>query len=163
LGQQNRAWHGHLLHAGGEVGRLAHRRVIHVQIAADGAHHDFPSIQANADLHGHAMTSLHLGSILLHRRLHVQRGIATAHRVILMGNGRSEQSHDAIAHHLIDRPFIAVHRVHHQREDGIEELARVLGVPVGEQCHGAFQVGKEHGDLLALAFEGGLGGEDFLG
>jgi hypothetical protein len=28
---------------------------------------------------------------------------------------------------------------------------------------GAFQIGNQHGDLLALALQGGLGGEDFLG
>jgi hypothetical protein len=30
--------------------------------------------------------------------------------------------------------------------------------PVGR----VFDIGKENGDLLALAFQGGLGGEDFL-
>ena len=29
--------------------------------------------------------------------------------------------------------------------------------------HRALEVGEEHGDLLALAFEGALGGEDLLG
>ena len=46
---------------------------------------------------------------------------------------------------------------------GSRSCAGVFGVTVGQQLHRALQVGKEHGDLLALAFEGGLGGEDFLG
>ena len=53
--------------------------------------------------------------------------------------------------------------LHHPLEHGIEELARLLGVPVGEQLHRALEVGEEHRDLLALALEGGLRGEDLLG
>jgi hypothetical protein len=34
---------------------------------------------------------------------------------------------------------------------------------VSEQLHRALEVGEEDGDLLALAFQGGLGGEDLLG
>ena len=37
---------------------------------------------------------------------------------------------------------------------GIEELARLLGVAVGQQLRGALEVGKQHRDLLALAFQG---------
>jgi len=70
------------------VGRLAHRRVIHAEVAAEGAHHDFLGIQANADLHGHAMAALHLGGVLFHRSLHRQRRIAGPHRVICMRQRR---------------------------------------------------------------------------
>jgi hypothetical protein len=54
-------------------------------------------------------------------------------------------------------------RGHHLLQHRVEELARLLGIAVGQQLHGAFQVGEQHGDLLAFTFEGGLGGEDFLG
>jgi hypothetical protein len=53
--------------------------------------------------------------------------------------------------------------LHHPLEDGIEELPGLLGVAVGQQLHRALEIGEEHRHLLALAFEGGLGGEDFLG
>jgi hypothetical protein len=36
------------------------------------------------------------------------------------------------------------------------------GVAVREQLHGPLQVGKQHGDLFALAFQRAAGGEDFL-
>ena len=45
----------------------------------------------------------------------------------------------------------------------IEEFARLFGIAVGEQLHRAFHIGEQHRDLLALAFERALGGEDFLG
>jgi hypothetical protein len=53
--------------------------------------------------------------------------------------------------------------LHHQLEDWIEDLARLLGIAVGEQLHRALEVGEQDSDLLALTFEGGLGREDFLG
>jgi hypothetical protein len=56
-----------------------------------------------------------------------------------------------------------VDRLHHAFEDRIEELARFFGVTVGEQLHRPFEVGEQDGDLLALTFEGCLGGEDPLG
>ena len=53
--------------------------------------------------------------------------------------------------------------LHHELQDWVEDLSRVFRVAVGEQLHRAFQIGEEDGHLLALAFQGGLGGEDFLG
>ena len=75
--------------------------------------------------------------------------------MVLVGERRAEQRHDAVAHHLVDRALVAVDGLHHPLEDGIEELARLLGVAVGQELHRALEVGEEHGDLLALAFEGG--------
>jgi hypothetical protein len=37
------------------------------------------------------------------------------------------------------------------------------GSAVGQDFHGALEIGEEHSDLLALAFEGGLGRKDLLG
>ena len=60
-------------------------------------------------------------------------------------------------------PSIAMHGVHHALQHRIEELPGLLGIAVGEEFHRALEVGKQHGDLLALAFQGAAGGEDFLG
>ena len=83
--------------------------------------------------------------------------------MVLMGHRRAKQRHNAIAHDLVHRAFVAVHGRHHALQHGIEELPGLLGIAVGEQFHGAFEVGKQHGDLLALAFQGASGGEDLLG
>jgi hypothetical protein len=96
------------------------------------------------------------------RLLHGEGGIARPHGVVLMGDGGTKQRHDPVAHNLIDRALIAVHRVHHALEHRVEQCTRFLGVPVGQQFHGALEVGKEHGDLLALAFQGTAGGQDLL-
>jgi plasmid stabilization system protein ParE len=58
---------------------------------------------------------------------------------------------------------VAMHRLHHPFEDRIENLPRFLGITIGQQLHRALEVGKEDGDLLALAFEGRFRVEDLLG
>ena len=83
--------------------------------------------------------------------------------MILMGQGRPEQRHDAIAHDLVHRALVAVHGLHHALQHRVEELPGLLRIAVGQQLHRAFEVGKQHGDLLALAFQGTAGGEDLLG
>src|SRR5262249_61657025 len=64
---------------------------------------------------------------------------------------------------LLDRAHRALRRRHHPFEHGIEKPPRFLRIAVGEQLHGALEVGKEHSDLLALTFNGRLGVEDALG
>ena len=80
-----------------------------------------------------------------------------------MRQRRPKQGHDAIAHHLVDGAFVLVHGRHHAVEHRIEQLPRLLRVALGQQLHGPLEVGEEHRDLLALAFQGGAGGEDLLG
>jgi hypothetical protein len=75
----------------------------------------------------------------------------------------TEQRHDPVSHDLVDGAFVAMDRVHHPLQHGIENLARLLGVTIGEQFHRALEVCEEDRDLLALAFERGLRREDLLG
>ena len=136
--------------------------VVHVQVAADRPHHHLARVQPDADVEGHAMGALHLSSVLLHGLLHAQGGVAGAHRVVLMRQRRPKQGHNAIAHDLVDGAFVAGARPPSCVEHRVEELSRLLGVALGQQLHGALEVGEEHRDLLALAFQGAAGGEDFL-
>jgi hypothetical protein len=45
--------------------------------------------------------------------------------------------------------------VDHLMEDGVEHLACVLRIPVGDKLCRAFDVSEQHGHLLPLVFEGG--------
>ena len=83
--------------------------------------------------------------------------------MVLVGDRRAEERHDPVAHHLVDGALVVMDGLHHPLEDGVEELPRLLGVAVGEQLHRALQVGEEDRDLLALALEGALRGENLLG
>jgi hypothetical protein len=56
-----------------------------------------------------------------------------------------------------------VDRLHHAFEQGIEKLARVFRITIGEELCRSFQVGEEDRHLFSLAFERGLGVQDFLG
>jgi hypothetical protein len=98
-----------------------------------------------------------------HDLLHRQGGIAGPHRMIFMRQRGAEQRHDAVAHDLIHGALVLMNRGHHPLKHRVEELARLLGIAIGQQLHGAFQIGKQDRDLFAFTFEGGLGGEDFLG
>jgi hypothetical protein len=53
--------------------------------------------------------------------------------------------------------------LHHPFQHRVQELPGLLGVPIGQELHGALEVGEEDGDLLPFALEGALGGEDLLG
>jgi hypothetical protein len=79
------------------------------------------------------------------------------------GQWGPEQRHNSVTHDLIHGPFVAVHGRHHAFQDWVEELTGFLGITIGQQFHRAFEIGKQHRDLLAFAFEGTAGGEDFLG
>ena len=162
-GEPDAAGRRELLHARRQVRGLAHGGVVHAEIAADRAHHDLAGVEADADLHLHALRAAQLLRVAPHGVLHPERGVARAHGVILVGERRAEQRHDAVAHHLVDGALVAVDGLHHPLEDGIEDLARLLGIAVGEQLHRALEVGEEHRDLLALALQRGLRGEDLLG
>jgi hypothetical protein len=83
--------------------------------------------------------------------------------MIFMGDGGAEQRLDPVPHHLVHRALVAVDSLHHALEHRIEELARLFGIAVGEKLHGPLEVGEQHGDLLALAFQRHLRGEDLLG
>jgi hypothetical protein len=95
--------------------------------------------------------------------LHPQRRVTGPHRVVLVRHRRPEQRHDPVPHHLVHRPLVAMDGLHHQRQHRIEDLAGLLRVAIGEQLHRTLEIGEQHGHLLALPLQGGLGGEDLLG
>ena len=125
-----------------------------MQIIANGAHHHLAGVEPDPDLHRQPLGVPYLLGIALHDRLHGERRIAGPHGMVLMRHRRAKQGHNAIAHHLVHGAFIAVHGLHHVLQDRVEELAGLLRVAVGEQLHRAFEVSKQHRDLLALACQG---------
>jgi hypothetical protein len=159
----NGAGRGELFHARGQVRGRSHRRVVHAEIRADGAHHHLAGVEADADPDLHAVSAPHLVGVAADGVLDAQRGVAGAHGVVLVGELGSEQRHDAVAHDLVHRALVAVDGVHHELEHGIEDLSRGLGVAIGDELHRTLHVCEEHRDLLALAFQCGLRRQDPLG
>src|SRR4029450_3503147 len=77
----------------------------------------------------------------------VEGCIAGAQGVILVGNGGTEQGHDAVPQHLIHRALEAVYGGHHALQGRIEELLRGFGIEATDEFCGVLEVGKKHGDL----------------
>jgi hypothetical protein len=134
-----------------------------VQVVAKGPHHHLAGVEPYPKLHSQAMRPPHRLTVAANSLLHGQGRIARAHGMIFMGNGRAEQGHNPVAHHLVHRALEAVHGVHHQLNNRVQELLRGLGIEPLDQPGGVLEVGEEDGDLLALAFQSSFGGEDFLG
>src|SRR5262245_7447447 len=88
--QQGAARTRKLLHPRGDMGGLAHRRVVHAQIVRDRAHHHFARVEPDADLYDDAMTTEDFVRVTSHRLLHAQRRVASPDSMILMGHGRPE-------------------------------------------------------------------------
>jgi hypothetical protein len=55
-----------------------------------------------------------------------------------------------------------MHRLHHEMESRIEKLLGIFRVEVPNELGRVFEVGKQDGDVLALAFQRRARGEDFL-
>ena len=151
-----------LLHPRRQVNGLADGGVVHVEVVRDGAHDHLARVEADADVQRDAVSGPDLLGVAADRVLHPERGIARAHRVVLVGEGRAEQRHDPVAHDLVHRALVVVDGVHHPLEDRVQQRPRLLGIPVGQELQRAPEVGEEHRDLLALAFERALPGEDPL-
>ena len=127
LAQQDAARPRQLLHARGEMGGLAHRGVVHVEVVADGTHDDFARVEPDTDLH---LGAVRPAEALGHARralLHAKGRVGRAHRMGLVSQRRAEDGHDPIAEHLVHRPLVPVHRLHHQLEHGIESARASSG------------------------------------
>ena len=92
-------------------------------------------------------------AVALHRFLHRQGGVAGAQGVIFMRQRRAEQRHDAVAQNLIDGPFVAVHRIHHDMQDRIEILSHLFRIELFHHAGRTADVGEQYGHVFALPFD----------
>ncbi len=152
-GEPDRSRGRQLLHPRSEMCGLADRRVIHAHVASDCAHHNLAGIKADPNLHLDPVHGAQPVGVLPNGFLHAQRCVTGPHRVVFVGERRPEQRHDSVTQHLVDGAFVVVHRLHHPLEHWIKQFARVLGIPVGEQFHGALDVSEQHRHLFTLALE----------
>ena len=89
--------------------------------------------------------------------------------MIFVRDGSAKEREDAIAGGLSHIALVAMDRVHHELQGGIDQAAGVFGVEVFDEIHRALDIGKEGGDYPALAvcgasrFHRGLLSPDALG
>ena len=151
----NRPARGQTLQAGRQAGRMPNGHVVRVQIVgADGAQHHVPRVHPDADLQGDAALPPQPLAILRHRLLHAQGRIEGALGVVFMGDRGAKQREDAVAQRLRHIALVAMHRLHHEPQSGIDNVPGFLGVEVFQQRHRPLDVGKQRRDGLALAVRG---------
>jgi hypothetical protein len=83
--------------------------------------------------------------------------------VILVGDRRPEERHNAVAHDLVHRALEAMDRVDHALEDRVKKCSRLLRISADYELHRASKIGEQHGDLLAFTLESSPALEDLLG
>src|SRR5215471_1953599 len=144
--------------------RLAHDGVVHLQIVADRRDDDFSRVEAHPDRDLHPVRPPNLVCIPGDGLLHPEARITGAYGMVLDGEGRAKERHDPVAYNPVHGAFVAVHGLYHAIEHRVEEKPlRGLGVTIRKQLHRALDIGKQHGDLLALALEGCPRNQDLFG
>ena len=83
---------GELLHARRQVRILPHRRVIHMQIVANGPHHHLAGVEPHPQLQQHAVRAAHLLGIRADGALQGEGRIARPQGMIFVGNGRPKRA-----------------------------------------------------------------------
>jgi len=73
--------------------------------------------------------------------------------MVFVRHRRAKQGEDAVAGRLYDVTVIAMHRIDHQLERGIDDDARLFGVELLHQLGRTLDVGEQRRDRLALAVD----------
>ena len=142
---------------------MALGRVVHAQVVADLPDHDFARVEPHAHREAEPLLPPQLVRVATQLIAQAKRRVAGPLRVVLVGDRRPEQRHDAVARVLVDGPFVAMHPLRQDLEEAVEDAVPLLGVDLLGQLHRALHVGEEDGHLLALALQGGLRLEDLVG
>ena len=152
-----------LLHPLREADRVADRGVVHAEVVADRAHDDLARVEPSAHREAEAARATQLGGVGGELALQVEGGVARAPRVVLVGDRRAEEGHDAVARELVDGALEAVDALAEDREEAGHDRAPLLGVRLLGELHRAHHVGEQDGHLLSLALERCPPGADLLG
>jgi hypothetical protein len=153
LGDAGTVRAGELLDALRETYRVALRGIVGTRVVADRPDDDLAGVQAHAHREVEAAPAAELVAERAQPVAQMQGSETGALSVILVGDRRTEESHDAIAGVLIDGPCVAVHAVVENVEEAIEHLVPFLGTEPLRQVHRVLNVGEQHGDLLVLALD----------
>ena len=154
---------GELLHARREPHGVAVSRIVHAEVVADLADHHLAGVEPHA--HGEVEASLptQLAGIAPERLGQMQRRVAGAARMILVGERRAKERHDPVAGELVHRTLESVHPLRKDGEEAVHDPVPLFRIDLRRQLHGTLHVDEEHRHLLALALEGAARGEDPLG
>ena len=122
---------------------MADRRVFSVTLASRNRAnyhlacvHSNPSLQRQFSLHPQSVR------VAFEIPLHPEGSIECTLRVVIMGERSAKQGKDAITRLLHDISVVAMDRVDHQLERGIDSGTGLFRVEVLHQLHRTFDVGE---------------------
>jgi len=151
LGQVRLAGLGQRLHPLREADRVADRRVLALAAGADRTGDHLTGVDPDPGGEVEPWAAAQLGRVLGDVVEHLQGGVAGAPSMVLVGDRRAEDGHDAVAGELVDGAREALDCAGEDGEEALHDLAPLLRVlPLGE-VHRAAHVGEEDRHLLALA------------
>jgi len=116
------------LHALGETDRLALGGVVHAQVVADASDDDLARVESHAHGEVEPVLDAQRVGVGLQGLGEMERRVAGPVRVILVGDRRAEERHDAVARVLIDGALEAVHALGENLEEAIEHAVPLFGV-----------------------------------
>ena len=142
---------GCLLHAGGQVHGVAHRRVFVCLIGPDFAHHHGTRVDANPDVEILPIVALKLLLELLDPLKDAQSGQYGTLWIVLMGVWSAKERENAVAHQPSDRASVPVDRLVQIPEDLVHDLRPFFGIEALGQGSGAGYVAEQYGDDATLS------------
>ena len=135
------------LQPGGRVDDVAHRRVVR---AGERADQHLAGVDADAHLDRRAGGGAALGDVPGKAVLHPQRRPDRPFGIVLVGDGRAEQRHDAVTEQLVDASAEVVDVGDQPFEARFDEQLDVLRVEVLGQRGVPHEVGEHDRDDAAL-------------
>jgi hypothetical protein len=162
LGEERRSGRREGLEPRGEVRRIADGRVVHLQVVADGADDDRPGVDADARLEVEPALRQHGGIERRERPVNRDGGEDGAFRRVLVRHRGPEERHQAVAGERVHDALESVDLAERHLEVALDELAVLLGIELLGDRRRADEVAEHHGDLLALALDDSLRGEDLV-
>jgi hypothetical protein len=163
LRDQHRPRRAERLETRGHVRRVALGRVVHPQVVADPPDHDRAGVEPDAHAQADdAVARLEVAPVVSERALNPEGGVHRPARTVLVGDGRAEQRHDAVAPILVDRPLEAMDLGGDPLEAALHDAVDVLGVELLSDRSEASAIREQHGDYAPLTLEGAATGEDLL-
>jgi hypothetical protein len=162
LGQVGVPGLGNRLHPLRQTHRVTDRRVVERQIVSDRPHHHLARVQPHPHREAETPLTTQLGGIRGELVTEMQRGVARAPRVVLVGDRGAEERHDPIARELIHRAIEAVDPVAQQREEAVHDPLPGLGIDRLGQRHRAGHIGEQHRHVFAFPRQPALPGANLL-
>src|SRR5713101_6467645 len=139
------------LHPRSEVGHMSNRRVLGVSARVDHAENYFARVDPDTDLDPRSALLFELLAATAKRVAHRHRRVQRPLRMVLVSDRRPEQREDAIAGRLHDVTVVAMRRVDHQLQRGVDNRASLFRIEVAHQLGRTLDIREQRRHRLALA------------